>query len=259
MTASFSTMGSRRVPSLFAATIIFLVPFISGFVNVPVLRKPALTLSTFTSVTHGQGHVALADTYQRDPLAQDVLGEDVRDRDATADGIQQNLSERSPGFWLSQVAGSLVRRLPPNLSSLVIQVELTRRKLKKKRGVQLHNALRDSGLLRGIMDFAVTIGTPALALERPEIIPQFLQLTQNTIYIPYGTHQRQVIEMYLPLGGNEPRGLVFFVVCAVFGTLVRTMIRHYLTGLYLVFSFLSMEELGAVDCRGSIEWWHSHF
>jgi hypothetical protein len=250
MTTPFYTVGSRNnVHSVFAATILLLlVPFISGFVNVPAMRKPAFIQSTFTSVTDDQAHVVLTDSFQRDPFAQDGQGEDVDDRDVTATTVdwlqQQDIPAQTHGFWLSQMAESVVGQLPPASSRLVIQAELTRQKLKKKLRVQLHNFLRDSGLLRGIMDFAVTIGTPALALERPEIFPQFLQLTQNAIHFPYGTHQRQVIEMHLPEAAEEPKGLVFFVVRTAFGTVVCTMLYHYLTGLYVLFLSSAWRGLG---------------
>jgi hypothetical protein len=248
MATPFCTVGSRNiVHSVFVATILLLVPFISGFVNIPAVRKPAFIQSTFTSVSDDQAHIVSTDCFQRDPFAQDGEGEDVDDRDVTAttvDWLQQDIPAHSPGFWLSQIAESVVGRLPPTSSRLVIQAELTRRKLKKKLRVQLHNFLRDSGLLRGIMDFAVTIGTPALALARPEIVPQFLQLTQDAIHIPYGTHQRQVIEMYLPESAKEPRGLVFFVVRTVFGTVVCIMLFPYLTRMHVIFLASAWRGLG---------------
>ena len=178
----------------------------NGFVNVPQVRKPELQ-STSTSVTWEPMDV-LTDAFQRNPFAgeKDIESDSTNSNNEPdicySDGsiATQHLPPNPPAekSWFSQVLSSH-RRQPTSLLVKYIQSEQARRKLRDQCKVALHNFLRDSGLLRSIVDFLVTIGTPAMAKENPEIVPRFLQLTRDCIQIPYGDgHQRQSIDFFLP-------------------------------------------------------------
>lgn len=100
---------------------------------------------------------------------------------------------------------------------MYLQSERARQRVQASLRVSLHNFLRDSGALRGIMDFLVTIGTPALAMEYPEIVPRFLQLSRECTRISYGSHSMQGVDMFLP-EEISPRGLLFFVHGGAWGS-----------------------------------------
>jgi hypothetical protein len=216
---------------LFAVTIMaFLICFsfngVSGFVNVASVTRQTLQ-STSTSNTYEPTHL-LTDFYQRNPFAdekKDVTANETSraklsvDLDIGMPSVEVSAATASIALaptWFSQIADNLGHidtstQARAWLFSRYIQAELRRRRLRKDVRVQLHNFLRDSGLLRSIMDFLATIGAPSLAMDRPEIIPRFLHLAQNCIHIPYGPHRMQGIDMYLP-ETKQPRGLMFFVV-----------------------------------------------
>lgn len=200
-----------------------------AFVNVPAVRRQALQ-STMTSVPYEPAYV-LTDAFHRNPFAQFENDDSaaihanseawysVVDWQAKRLGYSSSFAATIPfpmTSWLSRIVDNLAQ--PTNgslgkwLAAQYIQAEYARRKLCKEFQVELHHFLRDSGMLRTIMDTLVTVGTPSLAMERPEIVSRFLQLTQQCQRIQYGPHEMQGIDMFFPSSGQELRGLLFFVV-----------------------------------------------
>lgn len=195
--------------------------------TVPQVQRSTLH-STATAVTYEPAHV-LTNAFNRNPFAVEdeeenspqSLSSSSSEWETSAEmsvsgansiaslaGLDESLGKTSydntgrvavPWWWLARSA---------------VQSERARRKLQKNLRVATHHFLRDSGLLRAIMDFLVSIGTPSLALENPDIVPRFLQLTKECIHIPYGAHKMQGIDIYLPPNHAEkkPRGLLYFVV-----------------------------------------------
>lgn len=215
-----------------------------AFVNVPQVRKPMLQ-STSTSVTYEPSFV-YTDTFRRNPFIsdQDEEEKEAGNEDApstTASAFDARLV-KSRGAYPAVAMQSTTRAPYPTVSmkpssssttllemedavknpvtdwirqmTQLVQSERARRQAQTQLRTAVFHMLRDSGTLRGMMDFLVTIGTPSLALDHPEIVPRFLQLTQQCTRIPYGSSDMQGIDMFLPSKklAEEPKGLLFFVV-----------------------------------------------
>lgn len=192
-----------------------------GFVNVPQVRKPALQ-STSTSVIWEPTDV-LTDAFNRNPFA---LEEELSTANPTtttsfpegsmaADPTSLSTAADPPQqHWFSQVFPEAQEQARQHTNWWIkyIQSGRTRRRVQDQMKVTAHNVMRDSGVLRSIVDFLVTIGTPSLALENPEIVPRFLKLTMDCKPIRYGAETMQSIDMFMPPDNSKPRGLVFFVV-----------------------------------------------
>jgi acetyl esterase/lipase len=84
--------------------------------------------------------------------------------------------------------------------------------------VHWHNACRDSGSFRFIVDSIVTVTAPTIGITSPSIAYQFLQLTANSQRIRYGAHPRQYLDMYLPTAPTEATRLIFFVHGGAWGS-----------------------------------------
>lgn len=209
-----------------------------AFVNVPHVRK-AMLQSTSTSVTYEPSFI-YADTFRRNPFAGDQEDEEEdpnSNEDASASISASAFDERlinargstaAVALPTSTLSSSLASAVSPKMDDAVqnpwidwigemtqlVQSERSRRQAQTKLRTALFHFMRDSGTLRGVMDFLVTIGTPKLALDHPEIVPRFLQLTQQCRRIPYGDHALQGIDMFMPSkqAAEEPKGLLFFVV-----------------------------------------------
>jgi acetyl esterase/lipase len=92
--------------------------------------------------------------------------------------------------------------------------------------VHWHNACRDSGSFRFILDSIVTATAPIMGITSPSVAYRFLQLTANSQRIRYGSHPMQYIDLYLPnnqqqqqqSATNEPTRLIFFVHGGAWGS-----------------------------------------
>lgn len=216
-----------------------------SFVNVPRVERSALQ-STSSSVAWEPAHV-LTDAFSRNPFADDEASSAGAPMDYFADASSSNANAAlgaatGPGpseNWLSQVlSGESLQRSRRQSSWLFkyIQSERARQQVQTSVKESLDNFLRDSGLLRSFMDFFVTIGVPALAIDNPEIVPRFIQLTQECTRIPYGEEEHwtqafdtygdrmQAIDMYMP-ETEKPRGLLFFVHGGAWGSGLPWMYR----------------------------------
>ena len=213
-----------------------------AFVNVPQVRKPMLQ-STSTSVTYEPSFV-YTDTFRRNPFVSDQDEEAGHERtpSSTASASDERLMNIRGAYPVVAMQSTTRGAYPtvsmrtPTASSTaaldmkdtvenpisdwmhqmtqLLQSERARRQAQTRLRTAVFHILRDSGTLRGLMDFLVTIGTPSLALDHPEIVPRFLQLTQQCTRIPYGSSDMQGIDMFLPSKkmAEEPKGLLFFVV-----------------------------------------------
>lgn len=240
---------------------------VNGFVNVPQVRKPMLQ-STSTSVTYEPAFV-FTDTFRRNPFTneqQQQQQEEETPSSSSSASAQIAFDERLPPNSQGAAAS-----LPPSpaadnnpllagwgwLRQQYLESERARRSAQTQLRVALHHFIRDSGTLRSVMDFLVTIGTPSLALDNPDIVPRFLQLTQNCIRIPYGKHALQGIDMYLPNKQEEPpKGLLFFVVSVFLYCIVWEFATLDFPSHLACFFFgyiISMEVPGAPDCPGCID------
>ncbi|CAB9519353.1 Probable isoprenylcysteine alpha-carbonyl methylesterase ICMEL1 [Seminavis robusta] len=188
-----------------------------------------------TAVTYEPAHL-LTDAFQRNPFASSEEEQEQEDTPCTtADweapaasvAVSPPPTASSLPGWFASMAKSLQGQplfAPPLANpgkwwtSRYLQAELARRKWRKNLRVQLQHFLRDSGLLRAMVDTLVTIGTPALAMEHPDIVPRFLQLSQDCTRIKYGDHDMQGIDMFLPKEVEEPKGLLFFVHGGAWGS-----------------------------------------
>lgn len=70
--------------------------------------------------------------------------------------------------------------------------------------------LRDSGVLRFVVDSLVLVGLPSLVKQYPDAVPTFLKLSSQCKTVSYGDHPRQKMDVFTPENG-ESKGLV--VVC----------------------------------------------
>jgi acetyl esterase/lipase len=92
--------------------------------------------------------------------------------------------------------------------------------------VHWHNACRDSGSFRFILDTIVTVTAPTMGITSPSIAYQFLQLTADSQRIRYGSHPRQYLDLYLPkpkqqqqsTAPTEATRLIFFVHGGAWGS-----------------------------------------
>lgn len=91
--------------------------------------------------------------------------------------------------------------------------------------VHWHNACRDSGSFRYILDSIVTSTAPTMAITAPSVAYQFLQLTASSQRIRYGSHPRQYLDLYLPnqqqqqqQQSTDPTRLIFFVHGGAWGS-----------------------------------------
>lgn len=217
----------------------------NSFVNVPRVERSALQ-STSSSVAWEPAHV-LTDAFSRNPFADDEAStsgapveyfDDASSANAATSGGAATRPAPSQN-WLSQVlSGEGMQRSCSQSSWLFkyFQSERARQQVQTRVKESLDNFLRDSGLLRSFMDFFVTIGVPALAIDNPEIVPRFLRLTQECTRIPYGEEEHwtqafdtyrdrmQAIDMFMP-ENEKPRGLLFFVHGGAWGSGLPWMYR----------------------------------
>lgn len=91
--------------------------------------------------------------------------------------------------------------------------------------VHWHNACRDSGSFRFILDTLVTATAPTMAITSPSVAYQFLKLTANSQCIRYGSHPRQYLDLYLPneqqqqqQQSTEATRLIFFIHGGAWGS-----------------------------------------
>lgn len=225
---------------------------VEGFVNVPQVRKHTLQ-STSTAVTYEPAFILTAN-FQRNPFADDEPKKEEEKVPSSAAAFDERLQKNSQGeAAAATVVVPLVEPSPAihNIDNLLegkigttieggvgggasrlwriarqcITSEQARRQAQNELRVALHHILRDSGTLRSIMDFLVTIGTPSLALDNPSIVPTFLQLTKECMHIPYGSHALQGIDMYLPKQEEAPKGMIFFVHGGAWGSGLPWMYR----------------------------------
>lgn len=185
-------LSNKREPIFFShlsvlvAILTISLPLGEAFVNLKPVRKQQLQ-STSTPTTYEPVHI-LTDAYVRNPFESlDEDGRDIAGED-----------------WFSMIPKQ------PKLLADYLQSERHRQHLQRNLRVSLHNVLRDSGALRAVMDFLVTIGTPSLALDHPDIVPLFWELTREKQWISYGQHKQQGIDMFLPKN-VQSKGLLFFV------------------------------------------------
>ena len=228
---AMTVASSRRVSLLVALVAISWQDHCAiGFVNVPGVRKPALH-STSTSVTWEPTHV-LTHVFQRNPFAGEEATKSKTTEESTSDSLISVSPDGSMTASLLAPENSLSQFIPDEAKirgrtpwlMKYIQSEYVRRSVQKQMKVATHNFLRDSGMLRMIIDFLVTIGVPSMAIENPDIISRFVQLTLNCKRIPYGDgHRLQAIDMFLPSDNRKPRGLLFFVVSCKGSLILQTV------------------------------------
>jgi hypothetical protein len=79
----------------------------------------------------------------------------------------------------------------------------------------IHSFIRDSGLFAAIMDTAVLLALPGLAIKHPGAMVDLFRIGAHRTRIQYGQDApSQVLDLYLPPSSacRKLRGLVFFVV-----------------------------------------------
>jgi acetyl esterase/lipase len=81
------------------------------------------------------------------------------------------------------------------------------------------NSFRDSGGLRNTLDTLVTCSMPVGAVINPSAAAEFLRLTRKMETIPYGDHEMQFIDMFLPeCPEAQISGLIFFAHGGAWGS-----------------------------------------
>jgi acetyl esterase/lipase len=123
---------------------------------------------------------------------------------------------------------SSAHRMPhPHLSTVPELGDQITRFLGVVLPVHWHNACRDSGSFRFIMDTIVTVAAPTVGITSPSVAYQFCQLTANSQRIRYGSHPRQYFDLYLPTKQQQQQQstattdatrLIFFVHGGAWGS-----------------------------------------
>jgi acetyl esterase/lipase len=81
------------------------------------------------------------------------------------------------------------------------------------------NSFRDSGGFRSTADTLVTWSIPVGAVTNPSAAAEFLRLTRKVETIPYGDHEMQFIDMFLPeCPEAQINGLIFFAHGGAWGS-----------------------------------------
>ena len=82
------------------------------------------------------------------------------------------------------------------------------------------NHIRDSGGFRFIFDTLVEYSIPVGAVTNPKAALSFLRLTRQCRTIPYGNHESQFIDLYVPENFPQEQwaGMVFFVHGGAWGS-----------------------------------------
>ena len=123
------------------------------------------------------------------------------------------------------VANVATTRPPPSTASLLASLaavlypllgDLIKNRTANTKRV-CHNFIRDSGLFRTLMDVVFAVGLPALLIQHPTAVSDFVRLGSQCTRIQYGKDvpKAQVVDMYMPStveNDEDVRGLVFFVV-----------------------------------------------
>ncbi len=123
-----------------------------------------------------------------------------------------SLVNDQPKTLLSQRISTPISSLPPPPEASANPSDDGFRSFRQNVPLSVQHWLRDSGMLRFIVDSLVYVGLPGLVQQYPDTLSTFLRLTNECTTIKYGDHPMQKVDVFEPKTiSKQSKGLV--VIC----------------------------------------------
>mmetsp|Transcript_32396 Transcript_32396/g.58584 ORF Transcript_32396/g.58584 Transcript_32396/m.58584 type:complete len:384 (+) Transcript_32396:99-1250(+) len=123
-----------------------------------------------------------------------------------------SLVNDQPKTLLSQRISTPISSLPPPPEASANPSDDGFRSFRQNVPLSVQHWLRDSGMLRFIVNSLVYIGLPGLVQQYPDTLSTFLRLTNECTTIKYGNHPMQKMDVFEPKTvSKQSKGLV--VIC----------------------------------------------